>query len=79
MLILAIVLGAIIFSAGYFIGIQNEGIPEGMYDGQLIVKSVAAKDDGDDERVVLSMQFEKDIDIDDIENKKHVTFQVVTQ
>lgn len=79
MLILAIVGVAIVFAAGYFIGTQNEGIPEGVFDGQLVLTSVEAKDEEEQDRVVLSMRFDEGIDIDDIEKRKHITFQVVTE
>lgn len=76
MLILVIVAAAILFAAGYFIGSQNEGVSEGIFDGQLVVKSV---EDEEESRVLLSMRFDEEIDIDQIENKKQVTFQVVTE
>ncbi len=79
MLILAIVGAAIVFALGYFIGTQNEGIPEGVFDGQLVVTSVDAEDEDEQDRVVLSMRFNEGIDIDDIENRKHIAFQVVTE
>jgi predicted thioredoxin/glutaredoxin len=76
MLILAIVVVAFVFALGYFIGTQNEAVPDGTFDGKLVVKSI---EDEDESRVVLSMQFENEIDIDDIEKKKQVTFLVVTE
>lgn len=76
MLILAIVGAAILFALGYFVGTQNEDVPEGIFDGQLVVKSV---EEDEESRVVLSMRFDDEIDIDDIEKKKQVTFQVVTE
>jgi hypothetical protein len=79
MLILVIVGLVFVFAAGYFIGTQNEGIPEGIFDGRLVVKSIDGDGEDEEDRVVLSMQFDEEIDIDQIENKKQVTFQVVTE
>lgn len=76
MLILVIVGAFFVFGLGYFIGTQNENDPDVIFDGQLVVKSI---EDEEESRVVLSMRFEDEIDVDDIEKKKQVTFLVVTE